>query len=273
MKTLITAIDISPPLPHASLGRTLWDPGKLPPSGELPKLCQLDQPILRAWSSIRDASGDHPQDTKGSLCVLPRLLGLTSLSIAYVCLERPCLFPLKQDGFKPSVYQQGWQLLLPGENWEPSSLLSSWNCIAEQTAPWLVTFGHNPEILFSNLAAGTCVLNQTFVGDEGADTGCRGWLPAWQAAPSPAQPLQPSLWWGGKQHEFLCVGFLSLSKNHLSCFCSDLAGSQKHPPLHTGSMEFFSTWLSTSSPWSHLSMEQAQWMCPIRDLSVKHLDF
>lgn len=115
-----------------------WEaPCEIPPFGELLKLFQLDQPILRAWSCIRGAPGDHPQDTKGSLCILPCLFGLTSPSIAYVCLEMPCLFPEKQDGFKPSVYQQGWQLILPGENWEPSSLLSSWNCIAKQTAPWL----------------------------------------------------------------------------------------------------------------------------------------
>lgn len=158
MKALIIiAIDMALPLPHVSLGSTLWDLGRLPPFSELPKLCQLDQPILRAWSCIGDAPGDHPQDTKGSLCVLPWLLGLTSPSISCVCPESPCLFPEKQDGFKPSVHQQGWQLRLPGENWEPSSLLSSWNCIAKQTAAWLVRFGDNPEILCRNLAAGTWV--------------------------------------------------------------------------------------------------------------------
>lgn len=101
-----------------------------------------------------------------------------------------------------------------------------------------------------------------FVCDEGndrADTGCRGWLAAWQAAPSSAQPLSPWLWWGGKQHKLECVDFISLSPK-ITCRVSAMTWliPRNIPCSHTGSMEFLSTWISISSPWSHLSIEHSE---------------
>lgn len=69
----------------------------------------------------------------------------------------------------------------------------------------------------------------------------------WQTAPSPAQPLSPSLWWGDNTN--LSV----LASSHspkITCRVSAVTWlvPRKPPPLPHISMEFFSTLISISSP-------------------------
>lgn len=101
MKTLITSIDISPPLPHVSLGSTLWDPGGFLPLVNFPGCANWTSPSPGLGAVSEMPQTPDPQDTKDSLCVLPRLLGLTSPSIA--CLSGEALPVSRKTGWFQTI--------------------------------------------------------------------------------------------------------------------------------------------------------------------------